>query len=172
MGDQLLLLVVASYASRSAADTDFDSLWSLESLGRSDHLTAALVEKGTSGELEMNGHRSSPASLAWGVALLGGALTTLAAPVGVAYLASGLSSRAEWAGAAAIVGRFWNHIPRDKLRSMSNLLEAGQAGLVVVAIAHDYDDMMACLCRATDRVLSESIPVDPLAEFSRAAGQA
>ena len=172
MGDQLAVLAVASYASRSAAGTDFDSLWTLESFRGSDHLTAALVEKGTSGELEMNCHRSSGASLAWEVALLGGALTTVAAPVGVAYLASGLSSSAEWAGAAAIVGRFWNLIPRDKLRSMSNLLEAGQAGLVVVAIDHDGEDVVACLSGATSRVVSECMPVDLRGDFSRAAAEA
>jgi hypothetical protein len=170
MGDQFAVLAVASYASRSAAETNFESLWSSQRLNRGDHLTAALLEKGTSGELEMNCHRSS-ASLAWEVALLGGALITVAAPVGVAYLASGLSSSAEWAGAAAIVGRFWNHIPRDQLRSMSNLLEAGQAGLVVVAIAHEYENVMACLSCASDRVVSESMSDDLLAEFSRAAGQ-
>jgi hypothetical protein len=172
MGDQPVVLAVASYASRTSAYTDFDSLWSLRSLSGSDHLGAALVEKGTSGELEMNCHRTSAASPAWGVALLGGALTTVAAPLGVAYLASGLSSSADWAGAAAIVSRFWNHIPRDELRTMSNLLEAGQAGLVVVAIAHDDLNVKACLSGATDRVLSESMPVDLLADFSRAAGTA
>jgi hypothetical protein len=172
MGDQSVVLAVASYASRAAAERDFDSLWSSESLRRSDHLSGALVEKGTSGELELDSTRRRPDGRAWGVALLGGALTALAAPVGVSYLASGLSSRAEWAGAVAVVSRFWNHIPRDKLRSMSNLLEAGQVGLVVVAIARDSDDVKACLCGDCSRVVSESILVDPVAEFTRAAGEA
>jgi hypothetical protein len=173
MEDQPVVLAVASYASRAAAGTDFDSLWSLEPLSRSDQLTAALLEKGSSGELEMNCHRirAGAGGFAWGIALLGGALTTVAAPVGVSYLASGLSSSAEWAGAAAVVGRFWNHIPRDQLRSMSNLLEAGQAGLVVVAVAHDSGPVLDCLSGATSRVVSESMPVDLVADFTRAAGE-
>jgi hypothetical protein len=170
MRDQPVVLAVASYASRAAADGDFDSLWSSESLSRSDHLSAALVEKGTSGELEINCHRSTATGLAWGIALLGGALTTVSAPVGVSYLASGLSSSAEWAGAAAIVSRFWNQIPREKLRSMSNLLEAGQTGLVVVAIADDREGLMACLSGASSTVVSESMPVDLMSDFTRAAG--
>ena len=169
MGDQPVMLAVASYASRSAAYTDFESLWSLPSATSGNHLTAALVEKGTSGELEMNFHRSTAAGVAWGVAVLGGALTTVAAPVGIAYLASGLGSNAEWVGAAAIVGRFWHHIPREKLRSMSNLLEAGPAGLVVVAVAHDSENVVACLSGAASRVVSESIHVDLLADFTQAA---
>jgi hypothetical protein len=171
MGDQPVTFAVASYASRAVADTDFDALWESQSVPKSHHLSAALVEKGTSGELEINYHRNSAAGVAWGTALLGGALTTVAAPVGISYLASRLSTQAEWAGAAAIVGRFWHHIPREKLRSMSNLLEAGQAGLVVVAIALDREDVVACLSGATGTVLSESLPVDLVADFTQAAAE-
>ncbi len=53
MGDQCVVLAVASYASRATAGRDFDSLWSSASPDRSDHLAGALVEKGTSGELEI-----------------------------------------------------------------------------------------------------------------------
>jgi hypothetical protein len=168
MGDQPVVVAVASYPTRVAADADFAALWSLQSMTGRDHLTAALLEKGTSGELELQFHRNTAAGLAWGVALLGGALTTLAAPVGISYLASGLSSSAEWAGAAVIVGRFWHQIPRDKLRSMSNLVEAGQAGLVVVAVAHDTEEVVARLSGASSRVLSDSMQVDLMADFGQA----
>jgi hypothetical protein len=172
MGDQPVILAVASYASRGAALTDFDALWQLASVKTSNHLTAALVEKGTSGELEINCHRSSAADPTWGVAILGGALTTVAAPVGISYLATVLSSNAEWVGAAAIVGRFWHQIPRDKLRNMSNLLEAGQAGLAVVAVAHNTQEVVACLAGATTSVLTESIHVDLITDFAQATGEA
>jgi hypothetical protein len=172
MGDQPVVLAVASYASRAAANADFDGLWSLQSVKGGNHLTAALVEKGASGELEMTCHRQGAAGLAWDVALLGGALTTVAAPVGISHLAWGLSSNAEWAGAAAIVGRFWHHIPRDTLRSMSNLLEAGQTGLVVVAVGHRTRDVVARLSGATSRVLGGPMQVDLVADFANALGGA
>jgi hypothetical protein len=130
------------------------------------------VEKGTNGELEINCHRNSAADTMCGVAILGGALTTVAAPVGISYLAAGLSSNAEWAGAAAIVGRFWHQVPRDKLRTMSNLLEAGQAGLAIVAVAHTTQEVAACLSGATSAVLSESIQVDLMTDFTQATGEA
>ena len=171
MGDQPVILAVASYASRAAAHTDFEALWRLPSV-TSNYLTAALVEKGTSGELEINCHRNSAADRGRGVAILGGALTTVADPVGIAYLAAGLSSHAEWIGAAAIVGRFWHQVPRDKLRNMSNLLEAGQAGLAVVAVAHTNQEVVTCLSGATTAVLSESILVDLMADFAQATGEA
>jgi hypothetical protein len=169
MGDQPVILAVASYASRAAADTDFEALWHLPSVPGGNYVTAALVEKGTSGELEINCHRNSAADRTSGVAILGGALTTVAAPIGISYLATGLSSSTEWVGAAAIVGRFWHQIPREKLRNMSNLLEAGQAGLAVVAVAHNTQDVVACLSGASAAVLSESIDLDLLTDFAQAA---
>ena len=63
MGDQPVVLAVASYATRAAAERDFDSLWSSESMSGSDYLSGALVEKGTSGELEIDCHRSRQPAL-------------------------------------------------------------------------------------------------------------
>jgi hypothetical protein len=172
MGDQPIVLAVASYASRAAAAEDFSSLWRLQASTRSSHLTAALVEKGTSGELEIDHYRSTADSVAEGVALLGGALTTIAAPLGITFLASKLLSSSDWAGSAAIVGRFWHEVARDRLRTMSNLLEAGQAGLIVVAVAHDREDVVASLSRATSKVVSDAMRLDLLSDFNHAAGPA
>ncbi len=158
--DQPIVLATASYPSRAAADEVFAVLWALQPCGEARHLVAALVEKGSSGELEMDDHRIALPDLGWGVALLGGALTAVATPLGVAFLASGLVSRAEWDRAVAVVGRLWNEVPRDVLQKMSNLLEAGQAGLVVVAEDRDTPGVAACLSGATSSVLSNSIWVD------------
>jgi hypothetical protein len=171
MNDQRAVLAVASYASRAAAETDFDTLWALPADRGTCDLAAAVVEKGTSGELEITRHRSTADGLPWAIALLGGALTTVDAPVGVAFLASGLVSRADWAGATAILGRFWHDVPRDVLRKMTNLLEAGQAGLVLVAVNHDGDDVAACLSGAISRILSDPLQVDLFADFSRATAE-
>ena len=41
-----------------------------------------------------------------------------------------------WAGVGGIVGYFWHNIPKRQLQRMSDLLESGQAALVVVALDH------------------------------------
>jgi hypothetical protein len=170
MRDQPMVLAAASYPSRAAADEVFALLWGLQPCGERRQLVAALVEKGSSGELEMNDHRSALPDLGWGVALLGGALTAVATPLGVAFLASGLASRAEWDRAVAVVGRFWNEVPRDVLHKMSILLEAGQAGLVVVAEDRDSPGVAACLSGATSSVLSTSIWLDVVGGCPHEAG--
>jgi hypothetical protein len=170
MRDQPVVLAVASYPSRAAAEEVFASLWASQLWAGHHQLAAALVEKGSSGELEMDNHRCAASRIGSGVALLGGALTAVAAPLGVALLASGLASSAEWDRAVTVVGRFWNDVPRDVLRNMSNLLEAGQAGLVIVAGDRDGHDVATCLSGATSSVLSDSTWVDVVADFPEGAG--
>jgi hypothetical protein len=170
MRDQPVVIAVASYSSRAAAVEVFASLWASQPLGEDHQLAAVLVEKGSSGELEMDDHRSATSGVAAGVTLLGGALTTVAAPLGVALLASGMGSRDQWAQAVAVVGRFWNEVPRHVLGKMSNLLEAGQAGLLVVAEDRDGHDVAARLSGATSSVLSNPVYVDVVADCPGRAG--
>ena len=160
MRSQPVVLAVASYPSRAAADEVLALLSTLQPWGNDHQFAAALVEKGSSGELEMDDHHRVASGLGWGVALLGGALTAVAAPLGVALLSSQLASSTDWDRAVSLVGQFWNEVPRDVLRKMSNLLEAGQAGLVVVAEEGDGHDVAACLSGARGSVLSNSIWVD------------
>lgn len=166
MPDQPVVLAVASYPSRAAADRDFGSLWAADQVARSDHVAAAVLQKGSRGELEMNQHRSTAFPGAF--ELLGAALTVVAAPLGLAVLSSALASRAEWNGAAAIVGRFWYDVPRDLLRMMGNVLEAGQIGIILVVVGGSGEDVAACLCRATKLIVSEPTRVDLLADQSNA----
>ena len=84
----------------------------------------------------MGRHHGTAEPLGFGNALLGSAITVVAAPLGITLPASSLATSAEWAGAATIIGHFWHEVPRDLLRTMSNLLEAGQTGLIVVAVDH------------------------------------
>jgi hypothetical protein len=169
MHDLPVVLAVASYGSRSTAEADLAMVWGLRRWAGENYLVAAILQKGNTGELEMDHHGSSTLDLPWGVALLGGALTAIAAPIGISFLASGLASRAEWAGAAAIVGRFWYNVPRELLRTMGNMLEAGQTGLIVVAVDDTGRDIAGCLPGATTAVVSEPIRVDLQGDYSHAA---
>ena len=107
MSDQPVVLAVASYCSYTTTKRDFRAVWALKSKGRVDQVAAAVVEKGTNGWLEIARHHSTAMPAGWGVALLGSAITVVATPLGIVFLASVLATSVEWEGAAAIVGRFW-----------------------------------------------------------------
>ena len=133
--------------------------------GRVDHVAAAVVEKGANGWLEIARHHGMAMPLG-GVALLGSAITVVAAPLGITLLASLLATSAQWAGAAKIVGRFWHEVPRDQLRTMGNLLEAGPAGLVVVTVGHRPQQLNPLLSNATTRIVTDCVRVDLEADFA------
>jgi hypothetical protein len=162
-----VVLAAASYRSAAAAEADCASLWKLHTVGGPDELAAAVLEKGAGGELEVDHQLTTPADPVWGAILLGAAVTVLSAPLGIALLASGLTSRAEWMGAAVVVGRLWHRLPRENLRTMGNLLESGQAGLVVVGIDQVKDDVVGCLSSTTEKVVAARLTADLAADFNR-----
>jgi hypothetical protein len=167
VAEQSVVVAVGSYRSVMAAEAACASLWTLHRVGGPDELAAAVVEKGAGGELEVDHQCSTATEPVWGAILLGAGVTVLAAPLGIELLASRLTSRAEWAGAAVIVGRLWHRLPRDRLRTMGNLLEAGQAGLVVVGIDHGPDDVVGCLSNAAGKVVAATLMADLAADFTR-----
>ena len=172
MSEQPLVMAVASYASTPAAMRDLDAL-SQTSRGRPLAAVAtALLVKGRDGRLTIDLHDNPAEHLPWGGALLGGPLTVIATPVGIRYLVSMLTSTAGWAGVGVIADHVWHDIPRQQLRQMSDLLEAGQSALVVVAVERDGDAISALLTRATVKVITDSIWADLESECASAIDQA
>jgi len=170
--ERSVVLAVGSYRSVAAAETDRALLWTLHRACGPDELAAAVVEKDAGGELAIEHQHCTASEPVWGATLLGAGVTVLAAPLGISLLASGLKSRAEWEGAAVVVGRFWHRLPRDQLRTMGNLLEAGQAALIVVAIDHSKDDVVDCCGNALGTVMSARLTADLVADFNRVVGTA
>jgi hypothetical protein len=168
MSAQPVVLAAASYPSRATAEQDFWAVGALKRHGPVDQVAAAVVEKGANGWLEIVRHHNTALPLGWGVALLGSAITVVAAPLGIAFLAPVLATSAEWEGAAAIVGRFWHEVPRDRLRTMANLLEAGQTGLIVVAVDHRAEHVTPVLSNAATTIVTDCIPADLQADFATA----
>ena len=171
MPDRPLVLAVASYASNAAARLDLDAV-SEASRGRPGaHVASAVLEKGGDGRLTVDLHHNTAEHLRWGRGLLGGPLTVIATPVGIRYLVSMLTSASGWAGVGVMADHVWYDIPREQLRQMSDLLEAGQSALVVVAVAQTSDAIGALLKQASVKVVSDSISFDLESECATAIEQ-
>jgi hypothetical protein len=130
MADRRVIMAVASFGSKAAADADFDAL-----LASPGPVAAALVEKGPDGRLTIDRHQCPAEPAVWAGPVLGGALTVVAAPVGIRFLVPVVAAGPDLGGVGAIAAHFWNNIAKDQLRRMSELLETGQAAIVVVADA-------------------------------------
>ncbi len=152
MSDHPVVMAVAAYPSKAAADLDFHTV---EGVPRGLDIAAALLRKGADGRLTMVRQASPREQLTRGAALLGGALTVIAAPVGIVFLAPLVTTWAAWTTVASIVGHLWHNVPKQDLRQMSDLLEAGQAALVVVAIDNNGDHISGLLTNATTTIVSD-----------------
>ena len=146
MDDHCLIMAVASYASKSAAERDFGDVL--------DQVTAAIVEKGADGSLTMDRHHSAAPDSSWGGHLLGAALIVLAAPLGLRFLSSVIVNRESWVAVAHIAAHFWQNVPRSELHRMGDLLEARQAGIVVVSVDQTTQEVGRLLGNATARIVS------------------
>src|SRR5215213_4134444 len=153
MTDRSILMAVASYCSTAAAEADFSSLWADPHHGP---LGAALIEKGADGRLTIDRHHSAGGNPPWGGPVLGGALTVLAAPVGIQFLVAVVDTGAVLGGVGAIAGHIWNNVPKEQLRRMSELLESGQAALVVVAADRAADTAAGMLDGALLKVIAST----------------
>jgi hypothetical protein len=172
MSEQPLVMAVASYASTPAARRDLEAVSQASRDRAPAHVATALVEKGGDGKLTIDVHDNTAEHLPWGGALLGGPLTVIATPVGIRYLVSMLTSATSWAGVGVVADHIWHDIPREQLRQMSDLLEAGQSALVVVAVERDRDAIGALLTEASVKVVTDSIWADLESECARAIHQA
>lgn len=140
-----LTLAGASYASRADAIEAFDTIWGARHEGEFDHMSVAVLTKDEQGQLQVDRHNSTAKHLAWGSAILTSALVVVAPPAGIAAVAAG---GAAGASAGGLVGHFWHTIPKDKIREVSDLLESGESGLLIVAVNPKGTDITPLLGKA------------------------
>ena len=74
-------------------------------------------------------HDTTAKHLAWGGVIVGATLGVLFPPLGYAALAGGALDAAVLGTAGGLSGHLWKAIPRDDLRELGGILEAGQAAL-------------------------------------------
>jgi hypothetical protein len=154
MADRPVIMAVASYRSKAAADDDFDAL-----SASTRPVAAALVEKGADGQLTIDRHRCPAEPVVWCGPVLGSALTVVAAPIGIRFLVPVVDTGSDLGGVSAIAGHFWNNVAKEQLRRMSELLEIGQAALLVVA-ADATDVVIAAALRHADVIVVASTCAD------------
>jgi hypothetical protein len=125
------------YADKGSAETDFTAVWEIHRSAGPDQLAAAILEKDAEGRLRIDRLESTATDPAWGGVLVGGALAIMAAPLAIVALSGVAAPGATWPGIGGVVEYLWDHVPKGQLRRMSDLLELGQAALVIVAVDRD-----------------------------------
>jgi uncharacterized membrane protein len=175
-----IVLAAARYKDRAGAEQDFRVVWDANHEGEFDHMAVAVLTKGPDGKLQVERHDSTAEHLTW----LGAALVVVAPPVGVKHLAwlgapvvvvappVGVGVIAGGAGAGAIVGHFWDNIPKKRLDEAASLLRSGESGLIVVAVNRRGEEIAPLLEHADRRVVVNTVAGDLEAEIEKELQQA
>jgi len=138
-----ITVTTAIYSTRADAMRDFDDTWRARREGGCRHTATAVLTRGNDGCLGVERSRSTAKHLAWGGALLGGALFLVAPSAGVGFLSSaGLN------GAGVFIAHFHDHLRPEDVADSARLLEGGPYAVFVVLVDDEDVDATALLPRA------------------------
>jgi uncharacterized membrane protein len=152
-----LFVLAASYDSVEQALADYEAVKALYRAVETSHdFDAAVVAKNDEGKVEIVKKHEQPTrhgsavGLGWGLAA--GAVAALFPPVGI------LGALAVGGGAGAAIGAVAGHVSggmdRGDLKELGDVLDDGEAGLIVV-YATNLADQIAANVKAANRVVSK-----------------
>jgi len=147
-----MIIFVGAYSNVADAEADYQAVRALHKEGELGHVSAAVLTKGADGKLKMHRHDTTAKHLAWGGAVVGGLIGILVPPLGLAWLGGAAVDGAVLAGVGGVAGHYWHNIPKAELNEMSDLLESGEAALVVVAVDKIEEEVEAVTAHAVRKV--------------------
>ena len=160
-----LIVLGASYDSVSDAEVDYEAVKAMYyNAGVGHEFDAAVLERGADGKVKVvDKHEQPTRSGAWkGLAI--GALAAILPGIGLGVGA------AVGAGIGAVTGHIKGGMKDDDLKQLGEVLDKGEAGLIVL-YATNMADQVAASIKAQNRYVSKEIDAsaDELAKQLKAA---
>ena len=150
----------AKYDTLNAAEADYQTVKDLYyGLGLMDTFDAAVLFKKDNGKVKIKERHEQPTRQgAWAGAGWGLAAGLVAALFPAVAIGGGLLAATAGTGAAygALVGHAVGGMSRSNLKDLGELLDEGQAGLVVIA-ATDVGDRVAGAMKSAGKVIKKEI---------------
>lgn len=171
-----LLVLAASYDSVAEAEADYEAVKALYYEIKTSHeFDAAVVARSEDGKLEVVKKHEQPTrhgaahGLGWGLAI--GAVCAILPGIGL--LGGLVVGGAGGAAIGAVTGHIRGGMDNSDLKGLGEVLDQGQAGLIVV-YATNMADQVAANIKAVNRFVSKEIDAnaDELAKQLQEAGSA
>lgn len=164
MADYTNAVFAASYTTLDAAQADYDAVLEMyRDLDLSDYYDVALLNRDIEdGKVKVvKKHESATGREAWGGAAIGLAGGLLIAALPAVVLTGGLVIGTTAAGAVigAITGHTTKGVTNDDLKDVGELLNAGEAGVLVVA-GVDIEKRLELAIKNADQVIRKQLKVD------------
>jgi uncharacterized membrane protein len=148
MSDRPVFIFAATYADSAGAEADYDTLLELHSAKLVGTYDVALVTKDPDGKVHVKKHEKPTQHGAWGGIAVGAAVGVLAAPAVVpAALVGGVIG--------GLGGHFKKGISRGDAKELGDMIDAGQATLLVIGESRLEEQLDKVLTRAEKTVEKE-----------------
>jgi uncharacterized membrane protein len=152
MSDRPVFIYLATYANSELAESDYDILLELHSEKLVGTYDVALVTKDADGKVHVEKHEKPTQHGAWGGIAVGAAVGVLAAPAVVpAALVGGVIG--------GLGGHFKKGISRGDAKELGDIIDAGEATLLVIGESRLEEQLDKVLTRA-EKTIEKEIDVD------------
>ena len=163
MADKSVFVFAGAYPNEDEARFDYEVLKDLHAEGVVGTYDAAVVTKDAEGKVHVHKHEKPTQHGAWtGIAV--------GAVVGILFPPSVIGSAAVLGVTGGVMGHLWKGMSRADVKELGDLLDSGEAALVIVGESKLEQYLDRVLSRAVRR-LTKEIDSDPEA-FSAALAQA
>lgn len=144
---------IGTYTSEAAARADYEVVKDLHHLGAVGTYDAAVVTKHPDGKVRVHKDEMATRHGAWGGAAAGAA-------VGILFPPSILGAAAVGAAVGGISGHLWRGLSRRDVKEFGELIDEGEAALVVVGESTVDEAIRRASLRA-DRQAAKELAVSP-----------
>ena len=123
--DESVFIYIGTYPDKDAAEADYDTVKDLHALGAVGSYDVAVVTKDDKGKVHEHKAEEATRHGGWGGAAVGALIGCLFPPAFIAATATG-------AAIGAVSGHLWRGMSRADCKELGDVIDAGQAALVVV----------------------------------------
>ncbi|MFJ4314965.1 DUF1269 domain-containing protein [Streptomyces lavendulae] len=120
-----VFIYIGTYPSEVAARADYDIVKDLHAIGAVGTYDASVVTKDDNGKVHVNKDEMATRHGAWGGAAVGALVGLLFPPAIIATTVAG-------AAVGGVSGHLWRGMSRSDVKEFGELIDAGQAALVIV----------------------------------------
>jgi uncharacterized membrane protein len=163
MSDRPVFIYAATYGDRADAFADYESLLDLHAAKLIGTYDVALIAKDADGKVHVEKHEKPTQHGAWGGIAVGAA-------IGILFPPSIIGAAAVGGVVGGVGGHLRKGISRGDAKELGELLEGGDAALIVIGESRVAEELDKALTRA-ERSLEKEIDADNK-EFKRELEQA
>jgi uncharacterized membrane protein len=163
MSDRPVFIYAATYGDRADAFADYESLLDLHAAKLIGTYDVALIAKDADGKVHVEKHEKPTQHGAWGGIAVGAA-------IGILFPPSIIGAAAVGGVVGGVGGHLRRGISRGDAKELGDLLEGGDAALIVIGESRVAEELDKALTRA-ERSLEKEIDADNK-EFKRELDQA